>query len=82
MIINACVTIASCEDIWNANPVYVYGTLNQAKDIAESWINQCDALTRLFWTNTMNHTWIGDPYVPMMAVQFKERVSEVSETKY
>lgn len=78
IIITACIDVTSKEDIWNANPIYVYGTMSQAKEIANSWIQQCDTLTRLFWTNYSQHTWIGDAYVPMLAVHFKARIEEVS----
>lgn len=53
---------------------------NQILEITESWIQICDSLTRLFWSNYGQHLWIGETYIPQLNVKFKKRVEEVSDT--
>jgi dynein heavy chain 2, cytosolic len=50
-------------------------------DIMNNWIQICDSLTRLFWTNCESHPWSGKPYIPSMMTKFKTRVEEINDIK-
>lgn len=41
----------------------------------------CDALTRLFWPNYIQHPWVGEPYLAKREKQFKDRLLEVRSIK-
>lgn len=55
--------------------------INEVTEYIDSWLHVCDSLTRLFWPNNGNHTWIGEAHVPQQAVVFRERLDEIRSIK-
>lgn len=80
-VIEACLVQLMAEDIWSMNNSYVNSLMGQCVDTAESWIQLCDSLTRLFWPNYVKHPWVGEPHIPKRAQMFKERMVEIRNIK-
>lgn len=80
-IIEICIENMLNEDIWNINSFHINTILSQVSDIAESWIQLCDSLTRLFWPNYSQHLWLGEPHIPKIANVFKTRLTEIKDIK-
>lgn len=76
-IIEICVENMTNEDIWNSNSIHINTLIIQVGEIIDSWIQVCDTLTRLFWPNYNQHRWTGEPHIPISAVHFKLRLTEV-----
>lgn len=81
ILIEACLDQLITEDIWSLNNPHVNSLMSQCIDTAESWMQLCDSLTRLFWPNYVKHPWVGEAHVPKRAEQFKERVLEIRNIK-
>jgi hypothetical protein len=56
-IINCCIDDMNQEDIWSSSSINLNGVIGLVTDTINSWIQICDSLTRLFWTNCEQHTW-------------------------
>lgn len=69
------------EDIWSLNSHNVNPQMSQCIDTAESWMQLCDSLTRLFWPNYVQHPWVGEPHVSKRTQQFKERILEIKNIR-
>ncbi|XP_065356058.1 cytoplasmic dynein 2 heavy chain 1 [Calliphora vicina] len=80
-VIEACLEQLITEDIWSLNNSLVNSLMGQCIDTAESWIQLCDSLTRLFWPNYVKHPWMGEAHTPKRAHMFKERMSEIRNIK-
>uniref|UniRef100_A0A1I8MV06 Dynein heavy chain, cytoplasmic n=1 Tax=Musca domestica TaxID=7370 RepID=A0A1I8MV06_MUSDO len=80
-LIEACLEQLLAEDIWSLNNSHVNSLMSQCIDTAESWLQLCDSLTRLFWPNYVKHPWVGDAHIPKRPQQFKERMLEIRNIK-
>lgn len=80
-LLEICVEQLLMEDMWNLNSQHVNTLMSQAIDTADSWMQLCDSLTRLFWPNYVQHPWVGEPHMPKRGQQFKERLSEIKNIK-
>lgn len=80
-VIAACLEQLLKEDIWSLNNSHTTSLMSQCIDTAESWIQLCDSLSRLFWPNYVKHPWLGEPHIPKQALQFKERIIEIRNIK-
>ncbi|XP_053958646.1 cytoplasmic dynein 2 heavy chain 1 [Anastrepha ludens] len=80
-LLEICVEQLLMEDIWNLNSHHVNMLMSQCIDTADSWMQLCDSLTRLFWPNYVQHPWLGEPHAPKRGQQFKERLSEIKNIK-
>lgn len=69
------------DDVWNVNNVPVNDLVNQAIDIAESWIQLCDSLTRLFWPNYVKHPWKGESHVPKNLLLLRDRLKDIQQLR-
>lgn len=69
------------EDIWNLNSQHMNTQMSQCIDTADSWMQLCDSLTRLFWPNYVQHPWVGKPHVSKRGQQFKERLLEIKNIR-
>lgn len=82
MIVSCCVDdMNQQDDIWVSSSMNLNELIGHVTDIMDSWIQICDSLTRLFWTNCEYHSWIGKPYVPSLMTRFKLRVEEILDIK-
>ncbi|XP_061401208.1 cytoplasmic dynein 2 heavy chain 1, partial [Musca vetustissima] len=81
ILIEACLEQLLAEDIWSLNNSHVTSLMSQCIDTAESWMQLCDSLTRLFWPNYVKHPWVGDAHIPKRPEQFKERMLEIKNIK-
>ncbi|XP_067625981.1 cytoplasmic dynein 2 heavy chain 1-like [Eurosta solidaginis] len=77
-LLEICVEQLLMEDIWNLNSHHVSTLMSQCIDTADSWLQLCDSLTRLFWPNYAQHPWVGEPHVPNL---FKDRLTEIKNIK-
>lgn len=80
-VIEVCLEQLLIEDIWSLNNSLVNSLMSQCIDTADSWIQLCDSLTRLFWPNYVKHPWVGEAHVPKRAQMFKERMLEIRNIK-
>lgn len=69
------------EDVWNINNSHVTNLMSQLLDTADSWLQLCDSLTRLFWPNYAKHPWIGETHLPKGVQLLKERILEMRNIK-
>ncbi|XP_028896482.2 cytoplasmic dynein 2 heavy chain 1 [Zeugodacus cucurbitae] len=76
-----CVEQLVMEDIWSLNSQHMNTQMSQCIDTADSWMQLCDSLTRLFWPNYMQHPWVGEPHISKRGQQFKERLLEIKNIK-
>lgn len=76
-----CENLINDNDIWNLNSFHIVQTINEVYECCESWIQLCESLTKLFWPNNIQHQWIGEPHIPMQAIQFRERLNEIKNIK-
>ncbi|GAB0096653.1 Cytoplasmic dynein 2 heavy chain 1 [Sergentomyia squamirostris] len=80
-VLNICTDNLSGEDIWSLESLHVNNAFVHIGEITDNWIQICDSLTRLFWPNYTQHSWLGDPHIPRQAVAFKSRLEEVRNIK-
>lgn len=82
MIVSCCVEeMNQQDDVWSTGSMNLNELISHVMDILNSWIQICDSLTRLFWTNCEQHRWSGHPYVPSLMTRFKMRVEEILDIK-
>lgn len=65
------------DDMWEMKSLQVYQTLNDCIAIIDAWTQVCDSLTRLFWPNYAQHTWVGKPHIPKTATAYSQRLNEI-----
>ncbi|XP_067623203.1 cytoplasmic dynein 2 heavy chain 1-like [Eurosta solidaginis] len=80
-LLEICVEQLLMEDIWNLNSHHVNTLMSQCIDTADSWLQLCDSLTRLFWPNYVQHPWVGEPHVPKRGHLFKDRLTEIKNIR-
>ena len=82
MIVTCCIDdMNQQDDVWSSGSLNLNELIGHVMDIMNNWIQICDSLTRLFWTNCEQHRWIGQPYIPSLMTRFKLRVEEVLDIK-
>lgn len=82
MIVNCCIDeINQQDDVWSSSSINLNELIEHVMDIVNNWMQICDSLTRLFWSNCDHHPWIGKAYVPVLMSRFKLRVEEVLDIK-
>lgn len=82
MIVSCCVDdMNQQDDVWSTSSMNLNELISHVMDIMSNWIQICDSLTRLFWTNCESHPWIGKPYIPSLMTKFKLRVEEIMDIK-
>lgn len=82
MVVNCCVDeINQQDDVWNSSSMNLSELIGHVMDSINNWIQTCDSLTRLFWTNCDQHPWIGKAYVPILMTRFKGRIEEILDIK-
>ncbi|XP_058460067.1 cytoplasmic dynein 2 heavy chain 1 [Malaya genurostris] len=80
-VVNICTEILSELDIWDVGSIYQDEAINHIKETVDSWYQTFDSLTRLFWPNYEQHSWIGKPYNSKQLDKFRSRYSEILEIK-
>lgn len=83
MIVTCCVDdmMNQQDDIWSTNSMNLSELISHVMDILNNWIQICDSMTRLFWTNCDHHPWVGKPYIPSLITKFKNRVEDILDIK-
>lgn len=82
LIVNCCIDdINEHDGIWTTGSNTLNNLINNILDITNNWMQVCDSMSRLFWTNCEHHLWIGNPYVPAIMTKFKNRMEEILEIK-
>lgn len=82
MIVSCCVDdMNQQDDVWSSGSMNLNELIGHVMDIMNNWIQICDSLTRLFWTNCEQHPWLGKPFIPSLMTKFKTRVEEVLDIK-
>lgn len=82
MIVSCCVdNMNQQDDIWSSSSMNLNELIGHVVDIMNSWIQICDSLTRLFWTNCEHHPWVGKPHIPSLMTRFKLRIEEILDIK-
>lgn len=82
MIVSCCVDdMNQQDDVWSTSSMNLNELIGHVMDIMNTWIQICDSLTRLFWTNCEQHPWIGKPHIPSLMTRFKLRVEEILDIK-
>uniref|UniRef100_A0A1A9WMF6 Dynein heavy chain, cytoplasmic n=1 Tax=Glossina brevipalpis TaxID=37001 RepID=A0A1A9WMF6_9MUSC len=69
------------EDVWNISNFHVSSLMSQLLDTADSWLQLCDSLTRLFWPNYAKHPWVGETHLPKGVQLLKERIMDIRNIK-
>lgn len=82
MIVCCCVDdMNQQDDVWITSSMNLNELISHVMDIMNNWIQICDSLTRLFWTNCESHPWIGKAYIPSLMTKFKIRIEEIMDIK-
>lgn len=82
MIVTCCIDdMNQQDDMWSSSSMNLNELIGHVMDIMNNWIQICDSLTRLFWTNCEQHPWSGKPYIPSLMTKFKLRVEEILDIK-
>ena len=82
LVVSCCIEDMNEQDnIWTSGSITINHLINNVLDIINNWMQVCDSMTRLFWTNCEHHMWIGNPYVPAIMTKFKNRMQEILEIK-
>lgn len=82
MIVSCCIDeMNQQDDIWSTCSMNLNELISHVMDIMNNWIQICDSLTRLFWSNCEQHPWVGKPYIPALMTRFKLRVEEILDIK-
>lgn len=82
LVVNCCIDDMNEQDnIWTSSSITINNLINNVLDIINNWMQVCDSMTRLFWTNCEHHMWIGSPYVSAIMTKFKNRMQEILEIK-
>lgn len=82
LIVCCCIDDMNEQDnIWTSGSITINNLINNVLDITNNWMQVCDSMSRLFWTNCEHHLWIGSPYVPATMTKFKIRMQEILEIK-
>ncbi|TRY75069.1 hypothetical protein TCAL_08574 [Tigriopus californicus] len=64
-------------DLWHSSYSQVEEALNQGIHLCDKWIDTCQMLISIFWSNYAPHMWQGAPHVPEQAVKVKRRLKEI-----
>uniref|UniRef100_A0A1B0AQ10 Dynein heavy chain, cytoplasmic n=1 Tax=Glossina palpalis gambiensis TaxID=67801 RepID=A0A1B0AQ10_9MUSC len=80
-LMHICLDPLPKDDVWNINNCHVTNLMSQLLDTADSWLQLCDSLTRLFWPNYAKHPWIGETHLPKGVQLLKERILDIRNIK-
>lgn len=83
MVVDCCVEeMSQQDDLWSSSSsMNLSELISHVLDVLNSWIQICDSLTRLFWSNCEQNPWVGKPHIPSITTRFKLRVEEILDIK-
>lgn len=65
------------KNIWTEKFSFIEDQLIQSIDLCETWIDSCQKLTGLFWSNYSPHLWKKKVFIPSYLNNFCKRLNEV-----
>ncbi|XP_073963735.1 cytoplasmic dynein 2 heavy chain 1-like [Choristoneura fumiferana] len=55
--------------------------LSESLQVMETWTSACKSLTETYWPNYALHPWSGKPYVPIICLNFQDRLKQIHEIR-